>query len=263
MPRTRLLGFEWDASSSHARGPALAPTIIKRLLTSEASSRHSIGLADMRAAIAGYDIPPLPEDGAAARTIIEASVAKAIGAGETPLSIGGDHSVTFPILKAVAAKHGPVNLLHIDAHPDLHESYEGDRFSHASPFARAHEAGLIAQHAAVGIRCWDPGSKLQADRYGVAVLGAHELHAIPPALFKGPLYMSIDLDGLDPAFAPGVSHPEPGGLSTLDVLALIRRIEGPLIGADIVELNPERDPMLATARVVVRLVKELAAKLSA
>lgn len=74
--------------------------------------------------------------------------------------------------------------------------------------------------------------------------------------------MSIDLDGLDPAFAPGVSHPEPGGLSTLDVLTMIRRIKGPLVGADVVELNPERDPQMTTARVVVRLVKELAAKIA-
>jgi arginase len=175
------------------------------------------------------------------------------------LSIGGDHSVTYPILKAVAAKHGPVNLLHIDAHPDLHEEYEGDPYSHASPFARAHEEGLIARHVAVGIRCWDPHQKAQAARYGVTILGAHEIDRIAPSFLAAPLYLTIDLDGLDPAFAPGVSHPEPGGLSTLDMLAIIRRIEGPLIGADIVELNPERDAMLATARVVVRLVKELAA----
>ncbi len=259
MPGTRILGFEWDASSSHARGAALGPSVVRRLLTSEASSGYSINLTPMREAIAGYDIPALPEDGAAARDIIEASVAAAIAAGERPLSIGGDHSVTFPILKAVARRHGPVNLLHIDAHPDLHENYEGDPFSHASPFARAHEAGLIARHVVLGARCWDPHQKAQAERYGVTILGAHETDRIPASMFAAPLYLSIDLDGLDPAFAPGVSHPEPGGLSTLDMLAIIRRIKGPLIGADIVELNPERDPMLATARVVVRLVKELAA----
>lgn len=261
MPRTRLLGFEWDASSSHARGSALGPSVVRRLLTSESSSGYSIKLTPMREAIAGYDIPPLPEDGAAARDIIEASVAAAIAAGERPLSIGGDHSVTFPILKAIVRRHGPVSLLHIDAHPDMHENYEGDPYSHASPFARAHEAGLIARHVVLGVRCFDPHQKEQADRYGVTILGAHEIERIPALMFDGPLYLSIDLDGLDPAFAPGVSHPEPGGLSTLDMLGLIRRIKGPLIGADIVELNPERDPMLATARVVVRLVKELAAAL--
>lgn len=260
MPRTRILGFEWDASSSHARGPALGPSVVKRLLSSEASSSYSINLTDMREAIAGYDVPALPEDGAAARAMIERTVAETLARGETPLSIGGDHSITFPILKAIAAKYGRVSLLHIDAHPDLHDDYEGDKFSHACPFGRAHEAGLIARHVAVGIRCWDPHQKAQADKFGVTILGAHELDRAPGAFFEAPLYMTIDLDGLDPAFAPGVSHPEPGGLSTLDALALIRRIKGPLIGADVVELNPERDLMLATARVVVRLVKELAAK---
>lgn len=259
MKRTRLLGFEWDASSSHARGAALGPTLIKRLLTSEASSSYSIDLTDMREAIAGYDIPALPEDGAAARATIERAVAEALARNEAPLSIGGDHSVTYPILKAIAAKYGAINVLHIDAHGDLYEDYEGDPYSHASPFARAHEDGLIKHHVAAGVRCWDPHQKAQAERYGVTILGAHELDRVPASLFDAPLYMTIDLDGLDPAFAPGVSHPEPGGLSTLDVLALIRRIKGPLIGADIVELNPERDPMLTTARVVVRLAKELTA----
>lgn len=260
MPRTRILGFEWDGSSSHARGPALGPSIVKRLMTSEASSSYSIDLTDMREAIAGYDIPELPEDGHAARAMIERTVAEALARGETPLSIGGDHSITFPILKAIAEKHGRVSLLHIDAHGDLHDNYEGDKFSHACPFARAHEAGLIENHVAVGIRCWDPHQKTQAEKYSVLILGSDDLDIIPSQIFKAPLYMTIDLDGLDPAFAPGVSHPEPGGLSTLDVLGLIRRINAPLIGADIVELNPERDPMLATARVVVRLAKELAAK---
>lgn len=259
MPRTRLLGFEWDKGSSHARGSALGPTVVRRLLSSEASSGYSIDLTPMAEAIAGYDIPALPEDGAAARAVIEGAVAEALRRGERPLSIGGDHSVTFPILKAVAAVRGPVNVLHVDAHPDLHEDYEGDPFSHASPFARAHEDGLIARHVIVGVRCWDPHQKAQAERYGVTVLGADEAERVPAELFAAPLYFSLDLDGLDPAFAPGVSHPEPGGLTTLDALALIRRIKGPLIGADVVELNPERDPMLATARVVVRLVKELAA----
>ena len=92
------------------------------------------------------------------------------------------------------------------------------------------------------------------------MLRADEVARVPAEMFEGPLYLSIDLDGLDPAFAPGVSHPEPGGLSTLDILSLIRRIRGPLVGADIVEFNPERDIQMTTARVVVRLVKEIVAK---
>lgn len=263
MKKTRILGFEWDASSSHARGPALGPTVVKRLLSSEASSSYSTDLIDMREAIEGYAIPALPEDGSAAREMMARTVADCLGAACAPLSIGGDHSVTYPILKAICAKHGPVSVLHIDAHPDLHDSFEGDPFSHASPFARAHEGGLIAKHVVVGVRCWDPHQLEQAKKYGVTILRADQVDDVPAEVFAGPLYMSIDLDGLDPAFAPGVSHPEPGGLSTLDVLRMIRSIEGPLIGADIVELNPERDYQMTTARVVVRLVKELAGKMAA
>lgn len=261
--KARILGFEWDASSSHARGAALAPTVVRRLLSSEASSSFSIDLVDMREAIESYVIPQLPEAAAAARDVITNAVAACLGEGCAPLSIGGDHSVTYPILKAVHAKCGPANVLHIDAHPDLYDEFEGDRYSHACPFARAIEGGLIGKMVQVGIRCWDPHQRERAKKFGVTVLRADEVDAVPAEMFSAPLYMSIDLDGLDPAFAPGVSHPEPGGLSTLDVLTLIRRIRGPLIGADIVELNPERDLGLATARVVVRLVKELAAKMAA
>lgn len=261
--KARLLGFEWDASSSHARGPALGPSVVKRLLTSEASSAYSTGLIDMRDAVESYEIPALPQGAAAAREAVMGAVAKSIADGFAPLSIGGDHSVTYPILKAIHAAHGPMNVLHIDAHPDLHDEFEGDRYSHACPFARSLDDGLIRKLVQVGIRCWDPYQLEQAKKFGVMVLGAESSSEIPSGFFDEPLYMTIDLDGLDPAFAPGVSHPEPGGLSTLDVLALIKRIKGRLIGADIVEFNPERDFGLATARVVVRLVKELAGKIAA
>lgn len=259
--RTRILGFEWDASSSHARGAALGPSVVKRLFSSEASSAYSTDLVDMRDAIESYVIPELPEDGAAARDLISKTVAECLAAGLAPLSVGGDHSVTYPVLKAVCAARGPVNVLHIDAHPDLHDSFEGDPFSHACPFARALDDGLIGKLVQVGIRCFDPHQLDQAKKFGVTILRADQLDDVPADIFARPLYMSIDLDGLDPAFAPGVSHPEPGGLSTLDVLKLIRRIEGPLVGADVVELNPERDLQLTTARVVVRLMKELTASI--
>jgi agmatinase len=258
-----VLGFEWDASSSHARGAALGPSVVKRLLTSEASSSYSIDLVGMREAIESFEIPALPEDAAAARAIITGAVAECLAAGHAPLSVGGDHSVTYPVLKAIHGKHGAVNVLHIDAHPDLHDDFDGDRFSHACPFARALEDGLIGKLVQVGIRCWDPHQREQAKKYGVTVLRSDEVESVPADIYAGPLYLSIDLDGLDPAFAPGVSHPEPGGLSTLDVLSMIRRITGPLVGADVVELNPERDYQMTTARVVVRLLKELAAKVTA
>lgn len=258
MPIT-LIGLPWDASSSHARGAALAPQVIRAVLFSPSSSAYSMGGVDVRAAIAAYDFAELPEDAAVARNAIERRVAAAIAARTAPLSLGGDHSVTYPILKAVAAEHGPVNVLHIDAHPDLYDEYEGDRYSHASPFARALEAGCVRTLVQVGIRACSPVYDDFAKAHGVVMLAPDEIDAVPFEKLSAPLYVSIDLDGLDPAFAPGVSHPEAGGLTTREVLGLLKRLPARPVGADIVELNPERDVNLLTAHVAARLVKELAA----
>jgi arginase family enzyme len=150
-------------------------------------------------------------------------------------------------------------VLHIDAHTDLYDALNGDRYSHACPFARAIEDGAIATLVQVGIRSARPQERAFAAKHGVIQLGADEIDAIPWARLRAPLYVSIDLDGFDPAFAPGVSHPEPGGLSSRDVLAILKRLPSAPVGADIVELNPERDINLLTAHLAVRLVKELAA----
>ncbi|MEO7328498.1 MAG: arginase family protein [Minicystis sp.] len=123
--------------------------------------------------------------------------------------------------------------------------------------ARALDDGCIAKLVQVGIRANTPAQQQKARAHDVLMLGADEIDRIPPAFFDTPLYVTIDLDGLDPAFAPGVSHPEPGGLSTREVLALLRQIEGRLLGADVVERNPERDESQRTTGVAVRLVKEL------
>jgi agmatinase len=258
MPIT-LIGLPWDASSSHARGPALAPAVIRAVLFSPSSTSFSMSGVDVRETISSYDFADLPEDASEARAAIEARVAAAIAGGAAPLSLGGDHSVTFPILKAVAGAHGPVNVLHIDAHPDLYDDYEGDPYSHASPFARALEAGAINNLVQVGIRARSPVYADFAEAHGVVMLAPDEIGAVPYEKLAAPLYVSIDLDGLDPAFAPGVSHPEAGGLSTREVLGLLKRLPARPVGADIVELNPERDMGLMTAHVAARLVKELAA----
>jgi len=257
-----LLGFPWDASSSHARGPGLAPAVIRAVLFSPSSTPYSLGGADMREVITAQEFALLPEDAAKARAEIEARVTAALEGGRRPLSLGGDHSVTFPILRAIAAHYGPVNVLHIDAHPDLYEDYEGDRYSHASPFARALEEGLIANLVQVGIRSSSPEQVALSQKHGGVMLGADEVDAIPYEKLEGPLYVSVDLDGLDPAFAPGVSHPEAGGLSTREVLAIIKRLPTAPVGADVVELNPERDINLLTAHVAARLIKELAAAMA-
>ncbi len=257
-----LLGFAWDASSSYARGAALAPPVIRSLLFDEASSPYSLSGEDIREAISVYDFDPLPEEPGKARAAIEERTARVIDSGKAPLSLGGDHSITYPILRAVRDAHGPVNILHIDAHPDLYEEFGGDRYSHACPFARAIEDGCIGKLVQIGIRSAGPEQRAFSEKHGVIMLGADDLDRIPYDDLVAPLYVSVDLDGLDPAFAPGVSHPEPGGLSTRDVLSMLAKLRAAPIGADIVELNPTCDVHLATARVAARLVKELASAMT-
>ncbi len=258
-----LFGFPWDASSSYARGAALAPPAIRAMLNSEASSPWSISGANAKEIITAYDFGDLPEDGAAARAAIEARIASALKSGRKPLSLGGDHSVTYPILRAMKEIHGRLNILHVDAHTDLYEEFEGDRYSHACPFARAIEDGCVGSLVQVGLRSVTPSCRRFGEKHGVVMLGAEELDGIPYDRLQAPLYVSIDLDGLDPAFAPGVSHPEPGGLTTREVLRMMAKLQVAPVGADIVELNPERDVNMMTAGVAARFVKELAALMAA
>jgi agmatinase len=190
---------------------------------------------------------------------IRDAAARAAGDGRIPLFLGGDHMVTNPIVAGLAAVHGPLNILHFDAHPDLYDDFAGDPLSHASPFARIMEAGLASRLVQVGIRTLNPHCRDQAARFGVEMVEMRDFRADAVPIPAAPLYISIDLDALDPAFAPGVSHHEPGGLSTRELLSVLHRVAGPLVGADVVEYNPTRDVNGVTAVVAAKLVKELAA----
>jgi arginase len=161
-------------------------------------------------------------------------------------------------MRAIAAVHGPVHILHFDAHPDLYDEYEGHRFSHACPFARIMEERLAKRLVQVGIRTLNAHQAAQAKEFKVAMV---EMSAFDPATVpvpKGPIYITIDLDALDPAFAPGVAHREPGGLSVRDIIRVLHRVKGPVVGADIVELRPASDLDGVTAVAASKLLKELA-----
>ncbi len=257
-----LLGLAWDASSSHSRGPALAPAQVHALLSSDASSAYSISGVAIGDCLTAAEFPALPSNAAEARAAIGVAVTQIIEGGRRPLSIGGDHSVSYPILKVLAERHGPLNILHIDAHPDLYDILDGDRYSHACPFRRSVEDGCVNRLVQVGIRSATPEQRAFAVKRGITMLGADQWQDIPYEDLAAPLYISIDLDGIDPAFAPGVSHPEPGGLSSREVLSILAKVDQRPVGADIVELNPERDIGLLTAHLAARLAKELAAKMA-
>jgi arginase len=199
--------------------------------------------------------------GAAALEAVERGVARVLDSGARVLVLGGDHSITYPVLRAQASRHSGLTLVHLDAHPDLYDTFEGDRLSHACPFARILEEKLVRRLVQIGIRTRNAHQRQQADRFCVETIEMKDWRPDLAVATDGPVYVSIDLDVLDPAFAPGVSHPEPGGLSTRDVVGLLQRLRGPVVGADVVELNPTRDPDGLTARVAAKLVKELVARL--
>jgi agmatinase len=257
-----LLGVPWDDHSSFLRGPALAPAAIREALQSPSSNPGTESGLDLgnepRLDDAGdLEIP----SGPSAVEAIEGGVGGLLDQGRRVLALGGDHAVAHPAVRAYARRHDGLTLVQLDAHPDLYDEFGGDRLSNACPFARIMEEGLVQRLVQVGIRTMNAPQRAQAQRFGVEVV---EMKAWRPDLeiaAEGPVYVSLDLDVLDPAFAPGVSHPEPGGLSTRDVIGLLQNLPGPVVGADLVELNPTRDPTGISARVAAKLAKELLARL--
>lgn len=257
--RVGLLGLPTDINSSHLRGAAKAPGFIREAIFSPSSNMWSETLVDLGEPGAlndEGDVALQEDEGDLDR--ITAAVDRVIGKGMKPLSFGGDHSVTYPIMRAIAKHHRKVSVLHFDAHPDLYEVFEGNRYSHACPFARIMEDGLARKLVQVGIRTLNAHQKAQAKRYGVKIVEMDDFDPKRVPIPEGPIYVTIDLDGLDPAFAPGVAHPEGGGLSLRDVLRVIHRIEGPVVGADVVELLPSADQGGRTAVAAAKLAKELA-----
>jgi agmatinase len=264
MARVALLGVPWDEHSSFERGAAAAPPLIRAAMRSPSSNLSTESGLDLswesRFSDAGdIEVP----EGERALGTIEGVVRALVASGARVMALGGDHAITYPVLRAHAAAFPGLTLLHFDAHPDLYDEFEGDRLSHACPFARIMEEGLAARLVQVGIRTLNAPQRAQVARFGVELVEMKDFRPDLVVRASGPVYVSVDLDGLDPAFAPGVSHPEPGGLSTRDVLGVLQRLEGQLVGADVVELNPARDSGGTTARVAAKFTKELVARLLA
>ncbi len=262
-PTFHLIGLPTDCNSSFARGPAAAPAAIREALWSD---RGNLAAEDGQEI--GHDFLledrgdlPLTES-SADDALIRNAVSESLAAGVVPLMLGGDHAVSFPIVQAIAAKHGPVNILHFDAHPDIYDDFEGNPRSHASPFARILEAGLCRRLVQVGIRTLNRHCREQAARFGVEIVPMADFTPGKVPVLDGPLYISLDLDGFDPSEAPGVSHPEPGGLRVREVLSVLHAQTGQIVGADVVELNPRFDAHERTAILAAKLVRELAATAS-
>jgi agmatinase len=202
----------------------------------------------------------LPDSPDRAAEVIEAAIANLARVHRPFLALVGDHAITYPILRGVAeAGHTALTILHVDAHPDLYDAFDGRRDSHACPMARVMEAGLASRLVQVGIRASTGHQREQAERFGVEQIDMRAwVDGARPAI-AGDVYVSIDLDAIDPAFAPGVSHREPGGLTVRDVVGLLLTLDATVVGADVVEYNPRQDVGGMTAGVAAKIVKELLA----
>ncbi len=254
MKQIHLLGIPFDDKSSFAGGTCFAPTRIREELPCPAYNMYSENLRPV------LDPDMLTDDGDI--TISDYSeflpaLKEHLSADRRYLFLGGDHSITFPVVEALHGLHGPFHILHFDAHCDLYDEYEGDRYSHACPFARIMENDLALSLTQVGIRTMTPHQMEQAEKFGVEVFEMKQIAHFDPNYLEGPLYISFDLDVIDPAFAPGVSHRAPGGLSPRSIIDWLQEIDVPIIGADLVEYNPLRDVDGSTAGVCYKMVKEL------
>ncbi len=253
-----LVGFPFDAYSSFMHGAATAPPVIRAAFHSPSSSLWTetgldLGQAGMYADLGEVVLDQLDR----AFATIENTISKLLAGHHKPISLGGDHSITYPIMRAFAQWHRPLTILHFDAHSDIYDVFEGNRYSHACPFARIMEEGLVDRLVQVGIRTLNDHQRAQIKRFGVEVIEMRQISRVSELRFDTPVYISFDLDGLDPAFAPGVSHHEPGGLSTREAIQIIHSINAPIVGADIVEFNPRHDVQGITAAACARITKEI------
>jgi len=203
--------------------------------------------------------------------LIEAAYDEILSHDCIPLTMGGDHTIVLPILRAIARKHGPVGLVHVDAHADVNDTMFGEKIAHGTPFRRAVEEGLLdgKRVVQIGLR----GTGYEAEDFdwpraqGFRVVQAEEcwykslaplMAEVRAQLGKGPVYLSFDIDGLDPSSAPGTGTPEPGGLTTIQGLEVIRGCRGlDIVGGDLVEVAPPYDPQGNTSLLGANLLYEM------
>lgn len=241
------------------KGPAEAPTLIRHELHSDAYSMWSETGIDLGVSGRIIDHGDIQFDSASDPwDIIEQNVGRVMESGDPLICLGGDHAITYPIMRAVRRRHSKLTILHIDAHPDIYHEYQGNPRSHTSSFARIMEERLADRLIQVGLRTINDHHRDQFKRFGVEVIEAGRWDEALRLDITTPVYISMDIDALDPACAPGVSHREPGGPSTRQVIDLIHTIDQPVVAADIVEYNPRCDVSNITATVAAKLLKEIA-----
>jgi agmatinase len=259
-----IIGVPFDEKSCYLKGASKGPQAIRAASTGKAINPWTELGANLEEEIILRDLGDMDVSGDFFDVFsrIEGNIFKILEKKAVPVVMGGDHSISYPVVKAFARKFKPLDILHFDAHPDLYEEMHGDRYSHACPFARIMEEGLAQNLVQVGIRAATGQQRAKAAEHGVRMIEMKDTKDSLLLEFLNPLYVSFDMDALDPAFAPGVSHHEAGGLSTRQAIDILHALDGRIVGLDVVEVNPERDPLGITAAAAVKIIKEVAGRVA-
>ncbi len=269
-----VYGIPFDTATSYRTGPRFGPEAIRSAssLIRPYNPALAVNVVDALSLVDYGDVPVSPGDTERTYGQIEEALAPIVDAGIFPLALGGDHSITLPELRALARRYGPLSLVQLDSHGDTWEQYFGQRFFHGTTFKRAVEEGVV--DAASSVQAGMRGSLYGAEDIDVAkemgftVLTTDELRDLGPAAYgtlvldmvgSRPVFMSFDVDFLDPAFAPGTGTPEVGGFSTAEALAFLRALRGiKLAGCDVVEVSPPYDgPGMQTALAAANVAYDL------
>jgi agmatinase len=266
-----FLGVPYDGGTTYQPGTRLGPYAIRPVsaLVQSYHTDHDIDVFGQLRCVDGGNVAFPPFDAEAVRTRIEAEVSAIAAAGAAPYLVGGDHSIALPSLRAIAKKHGPVALVHVDAHSDTSgPEVWGEPFHHGTPIRHALTEGLISQLYQVGLR-GPLGKKSDRD-----LAQAHDAQIVSAAAFSDagprsiasairkrigdrPTYISFDIDAVDPAFAPGTGTPVPGGLTAREALGFVRHLAGVrVVGMDLVEVSPPLDHADITSHLAAHLLFE-------
>ncbi len=268
-----LVGIPWDGGTTNRAGARHGPREVRSQSSLMRRAHHVSGIEPFSAAnvadVGDLSVNPIDLQDALKR--IEAGMAAIVGEGAIPLSVGGDHLTTLPVLRAVARK-GPVGLIHFDAHSDTNDTYFGDNpYTHGTPFRRAIEEGLLdpKRIVQIGIRgsVYEPGEHDWARAQGVRVIYMEEfvergavavMEEARSIVGSAPAYVSFDIDSIDPSMAPGTGTPEIGGFSTREAQQMVRLLDGVrIVGADVVEVSPPFDVGGITAIAGATIMFEL------
>lgn len=257
-----IFGIPFAEKSCYLKGASKGPQAVRAASTSEAINSWTESGVNLEEEADIVDLGDIDVAGSFWDVFsrVEELARKILAKDAVPVALGGDHSVTYPIVKAFAGKYDRLDILHFDAHPDLYDELYGDRYSHACPFARIVEEGWVANLVQVGIRAANGSHRVKARKHGIEMIEMKDIDRAMDLRFENPLYISFDLDALDPAFAPGVSHHEAGGLSSRQALSILHAVRGRIVGLDVVEVNPDRDPVGITAAAAVKIIMEVMGK---